>query len=148
MKGSDLFHQRACREPFIGFHPSVANFFRDYLSREKAVKFGDHFVINTHFPPFPGKFLQQPRGTFRGARGPGDRRLYFSHARRYQPVPLPLLASLLLQCATFRPDSRQYMEERFKNELAKRARRGAYNVVHDYIMCTAQIDKESEANIE
>jgi len=55
MKGSDLFRQLACREPFTGLHPSVAAFFREYLSREKAVKSGDHFVINTHFPPFPSR---------------------------------------------------------------------------------------------
>ena len=98
MKGSDLFHQRACREPFIGLHPSVANFFRDYLSREKAVKCGDHFVINIHFPPFPGKSFNNLAERFGALGEPGDRRLYFSHARRYQPVRLPLLASLL-QCS-------------------------------------------------
>jgi hypothetical protein len=128
MKGSDLFHQRACREPFIGFHPSAANFFRDCLSREKAVEFGDHFVINTRFPPFP--ILST---TSRNISGRSGRLATGAGTAFYDAL---------------RPDSRPYMEERFKNELAKRAWRGAYNVVYDYIICTAQIDKESEANIE
>lgn len=41
------------------------------------------------------------------------------------------------------PGSRRNMEERFKVELAKRARKGAYNVIHDYIMCVAQTEKEA-----
>jgi MoaA/NifB/PqqE/SkfB family radical SAM enzyme/SAM-dependent methyltransferase len=43
------------------------------------------------------------------------------------------------------PDWRQSMEESFKQELMRRTRNGLYNVVHDYIMCIARIDTESEA---
>lgn len=76
MKGSDLFHQLACREPFVGLHPSVAAFFRDYLSREKAVRFGDQFVINTHFPPYPGKAFNNLAEHFGALGEPLKRGLY------------------------------------------------------------------------
>lgn len=76
MKGSDLFHQLACREPFIGLHPLVAEFFRDYLSREKAVRFGDQFVINTHFPPFPSRAFNNLAEHFGALGEPRNRNLY------------------------------------------------------------------------
>lgn len=64
------------REPFTGMHPSVGAFFRDYLSGEKAVRFGDRFVINTHFPPFPSGAFDNLAEHF-GALGQLDnRRLY------------------------------------------------------------------------
>lgn len=55
MKGDELFRQLAAREPFASLHPAVGGFFKEYLSHEKAVSFNGRYVINTHFPPFPGK---------------------------------------------------------------------------------------------
>ncbi len=54
MKGNEFFTHLAGRQPFSRLNPQVAAFFKDYLSREKVVRFGDQYVINTHFPPFPG----------------------------------------------------------------------------------------------
>lgn len=76
MKGSDLFHRLACREPFTGLHPLVARFFRDYLSREKAVRFGDRFVINTHFPPYPSGAFDSLAEHFGALGDPHHRKLY------------------------------------------------------------------------
>jgi len=76
MRGDELFRRLAVREPFTGMHPSVGAFFRDYLSGEKAVRFGDRFVINTHFPPFPSGAFDNLAEHF-GALGQRDnRRLY------------------------------------------------------------------------
>ena len=85
MRGDELFRRLAVREPFTGMHPSVGAFFRDYLSGEKAVSFGDRFVINTHFPPFPsGAFDNLAEQTL------------FRNLWRHQPLRVPVLA--LLQC--------------------------------------------------
>ncbi|HBL22841.1 MAG TPA: hypothetical protein DDZ40_01840 [Deltaproteobacteria bacterium] len=76
MRGDEFFRQLAVREPFTGLHPSVGAFFRDYLSREKAVSFDGRFVINTHFPPFPGGAFDNLAEHF-GALGEREgRRLY------------------------------------------------------------------------
>lgn len=53
MRGDELFAQMATRPPFTKLHPRVAAFFKDYLSSEKAVRFGERHVINTNFPPVP-----------------------------------------------------------------------------------------------
>jgi MoaA/NifB/PqqE/SkfB family radical SAM enzyme/SAM-dependent methyltransferase len=76
MRGSDLFHRLASREPFTGLHPSVAQFFRDYLSREKTVRFGDRFVINTHFPPYPSSAFDSLAEHFGALGDPHNRKLY------------------------------------------------------------------------
>ncbi len=76
MRGDELFRQLAVREPFTGLHPMVGAFFKEYLSHEKAVEFDGRFVINTHFPPFPGKAFDNLARHF-GALGEiGRRRLY------------------------------------------------------------------------
>ena len=63
MKGSDLFAMVASRPPAARMDPAVAAFFKDYLENEKAARFGEQVVLNSHFPPFPGPafdaFLQQ-----------------------------------------------------------------------------------------
>ncbi len=58
MKGNDFFKQVAQREPFTRMRPSVAAFFKDYLSHEKAIKYKDYFVVNTQFPPFPSRAFE------------------------------------------------------------------------------------------
>ncbi|MHC4616506.1 MAG: radical SAM protein [Planctomycetota bacterium] len=53
MKGDEFFMQVLSRPPFSKMHPRVAAFFKDYLSNEKVIEFNGHFVVNTHFPPYP-----------------------------------------------------------------------------------------------
>lgn len=53
MHGTEFFKEMLSRPPFSKLHPQVAAFFKDYLSREKVVKFDGHYVVNTHFPPYP-----------------------------------------------------------------------------------------------
>jgi MoaA/NifB/PqqE/SkfB family radical SAM enzyme/protein-L-isoaspartate O-methyltransferase len=53
MRGDDFFMQVSRKPPFTRLHPKVASFFKDYFSKEKVIRFGDRFVVNTHFPPYP-----------------------------------------------------------------------------------------------
>jgi MoaA/NifB/PqqE/SkfB family radical SAM enzyme/ubiquinone/menaquinone biosynthesis C-methylase UbiE len=55
MKGDEFFTQVLSRPPFSKMHPKVAMFFKDYLSNEKVVSFNGHYMINTHFPPYPSR---------------------------------------------------------------------------------------------
>ncbi|MDD3844939.1 MAG: radical SAM protein [Syntrophorhabdaceae bacterium] len=76
MRGDEFFRQLAAREPFAGLHPSVGAFFREYLSREKAVSFDGRFVVNAHFPPFPGGAFDNLAEHFGALGERGNRRLY------------------------------------------------------------------------
>jgi MoaA/NifB/PqqE/SkfB family radical SAM enzyme/protein-L-isoaspartate O-methyltransferase len=53
MKGNDLFARIAASPSMSAMHPRIAEFFNGYLRGEKAVAFGNQWVINTHFPPVP-----------------------------------------------------------------------------------------------
>ncbi|MFC1853661.1 radical SAM protein [candidate division CSSED10-310 bacterium] len=53
MKGDEFLRMVGSKPPFSQLHPSVAAFFKEYLSHEKMVPFRDQYVLNTHFPPFP-----------------------------------------------------------------------------------------------
>ena len=53
MRGDAFFAEVSKRPPFTKLHPRGAGFFKDYLSREKVVRFGDCSVVNTNLPPFP-----------------------------------------------------------------------------------------------
>ena len=55
MKGNEFFAQLSTRPPFTKLHPKMASFFQEYLSKEKIVSFGDQWVVNTHFPPYPSR---------------------------------------------------------------------------------------------
>ena len=55
MRGDDLFLKMATRPPLTKLHPQVADFLKTYLQGEKAIPFGKHWVINTQFPPWPGR---------------------------------------------------------------------------------------------
>ncbi len=55
MKGNDFFERISNKPQFSKMHPKVAAFFKDYLSNEKALKFNDRWVLNTHFPPYPSR---------------------------------------------------------------------------------------------
>ena len=50
MRGDAFFAEISRRPPFTKLHPRVAGFFKDYLSREKVVRFGDCSVVTwLHF---------------------------------------------------------------------------------------------------
>jgi len=53
MRGTEFFSQLSGQPPLSRMNPQVAAFFRDYLAQEKVVRFGDRYVLNTHFPPYP-----------------------------------------------------------------------------------------------
>ena len=53
MRGDMFFTQVLSKPPFSKMHPTVAAFFKDYLSKEKVIEFNGRFVVNTHFPPYP-----------------------------------------------------------------------------------------------
>ena len=55
MRGDDFFLKMATRPPLTKLHPQVADFLKTYLQGEKAIPFGRHWVINTQFPPWPGR---------------------------------------------------------------------------------------------
>ncbi len=58
MRGDEFFRQIATTPPFSGMHPKIAAFFKDYLSREKVIQFGEKYVMNTHFPPYPSRAFE------------------------------------------------------------------------------------------
>lgn len=62
MTGADYFVHVASRPPLNKFHPQVGAFFREYLKNEKAVEFDGRLVLNTHFPPFPGRAFDRMAG--------------------------------------------------------------------------------------
>lgn len=58
MKGDDFFRMVAAKAPFSRMHPTIAAFFKDYLSHEKVIRFNDRYVLNTHFPPYPSRAFE------------------------------------------------------------------------------------------
>lgn len=53
-QGDEFLRQVAARPPFSKLHPRMAAFLAGYLAEEKVTRFGDRWVLNTHFPPYPG----------------------------------------------------------------------------------------------
>lgn len=111
MRGDEFFARIATRPPFTKLHPSVAAFLKDYLSREKAIRFGDQWVVNTHFPPYPSRAFETLAESFARLGDASDRRLYsvtlavtnrcryacwhcYNAGRSQADVPLPRLAEL------------------------------------------------------
>lgn len=74
MTGTDYFVHIASRPPLNKVHPQVGSFFREYLKNEKAVEFDGRLVLNTHFPPFPGRAFDRMAGQMIDA--PKGRRLF------------------------------------------------------------------------
>ncbi len=74
MTGTDYFVKVASRPPLNKVHPQVGAFFRDYLKNEKAVEFEGRLVLNTHFPPFPGRAFD--RMAEQMIESPKERRLF------------------------------------------------------------------------
>lgn len=76
MRGDEFFCGIAKRPPFTKLHPRVAAFFKDYFAREKAVSFGEQYVVNTHFPPYPSAAFDNLVEQFGLLGDAGHRRLY------------------------------------------------------------------------
>ncbi len=76
MKGNEFFRQEAKKEPFSRMHPGIAAFFMDYLSNEKVILFNDRYVLNTHFPPYPGRAFNTLAEHFNLIGDVSERRLY------------------------------------------------------------------------
>ena len=55
MRGNAFFAEAMKQPPFTKLDPRAAAFFLDYMSNEKVVRFGDCYVANTNFPPFPSR---------------------------------------------------------------------------------------------
>jgi MoaA/NifB/PqqE/SkfB family radical SAM enzyme/SAM-dependent methyltransferase len=77
MRGDAFFAMLAAQPAFARLDPGLAAFFKAYLAGEKAVPFGGRYVVNTHFPPWPGPAFDAFVGQFfeLGTDGP-SRRLY------------------------------------------------------------------------
>lgn len=76
MRGDAFFIELSKRPPFTKLHPRVAGFLKEYFSHEKAVRFGDRFVVNTHFPPYPSSAFDNLTEGFRRLGDANERRLY------------------------------------------------------------------------
>lgn len=76
MRGDQFFQEISRRPPFTKLHPRVAAFLKDYFSREKVIAFGERFVVNTHFPPFPSPAFDNLVEQFGLLGNAATRRLY------------------------------------------------------------------------
>ena len=111
MRGDELFVRISTRPPFTKLHPSVAAFLKEYLSHEKAVRFGDRWVVNTHFAPYPSRAFETLAESFARLGDASDRRLYsvtlavtnrcrydcwhcYNAGRSQADVPLPRMIEL------------------------------------------------------
>jgi MoaA/NifB/PqqE/SkfB family radical SAM enzyme/SAM-dependent methyltransferase len=73
MRGDEFFEEIAARPPLTKLHPRVASFLKNYLAGEKVIPFEGRRVINTQFPPYPGRAFESLLDHF---LGDGARRLY------------------------------------------------------------------------
>lgn len=76
MRGDVFFAEISKRPPFTKLHPRVAGFFKDYLSKEKVVPFGDSFIANTNLPPFPSGAFDSLVDQFAQLGDVDQRRIY------------------------------------------------------------------------
>ncbi len=112
MKGNEFFMEVAARPPFSKMHPAVAVFFKDYLSNEKVITFNGHFVLNTHFPPYPSRAFDNLVKHFNLIGETDERRLYsvtlavtnrcmyncwhcYNAGRNQQDIPLSVLKEVI-----------------------------------------------------
>ena len=91
MRGDDFFLKMATRPPLTKLHPQVADFLKTYLQGEKAIPFGKRWVINTQFPPWPGRAFDNLVDHFLRDDG---RRLYSVTLAVTNRCPFQLLALL------------------------------------------------------
>ena len=76
MRGDAFFVELAARPPFTRLAPGMAAFFKDYLAREKVIRFRDQYVVNTNFPPYPSAAFDNLVEQFGQLGETRDRRLY------------------------------------------------------------------------
>jgi hypothetical protein len=76
MRGDEFFVQVSRKPPFTKLHPRVAGYFKEYFAKEKVIQFGERFVVNTNFPPYPSRAFDQLADGFRALGDAGQRRLY------------------------------------------------------------------------
>jgi len=55
MEGDAFLNFIMKKESAQKMHPRIAGFLKDYLANEKVVHFNNQYVLNTHFPPYPGR---------------------------------------------------------------------------------------------
>jgi len=114
MKGDEFLKVCAGRPPFSRMHPVMISFFKSYLSGEKVISFGDRYVLNTHFPPYPGPAFDTMVRNFDAVGDAGDRRLFsvtlavtnrctyrcrhcYNAGRGREDVPLSVLREVIAQ---------------------------------------------------
>ncbi|HBT60862.1 MAG TPA: hypothetical protein DEB40_03855 [Elusimicrobia bacterium] len=76
MRGDKFFRDVATKPPFTKLHPGVAAFFKEYLAREKVIRYGDKFVVNTNFPPYPSPAFDRFAEGFIQVAAGGEPRLH------------------------------------------------------------------------
>ncbi|MEN6318213.1 MAG: radical SAM protein [Syntrophaceae bacterium] len=76
MKGEEFLKICAGRAPFSKMHPALMAFFKTYLSQEKVITFQDRYVLNTHFPSYPGPAFDTLVKNFNEVGKEGSRRLF------------------------------------------------------------------------
>jgi len=54
MNGTEFFVKISKQPPASNLHPRLGEFFKGFLAHEKIRDFQGKYVINTHFPPYPG----------------------------------------------------------------------------------------------
>jgi MoaA/NifB/PqqE/SkfB family radical SAM enzyme/SAM-dependent methyltransferase len=108
MKGEDFFVEIASQPLLSRLHPRVGQLLKEYFAGEKAVRFGDRWVINTHMPPYPGRAFDRMSGNLLGLQ----KRLYsvtlavtnrccfdcwhcYNAGRSQKDLPLATLVSLV-----------------------------------------------------
>jgi MoaA/NifB/PqqE/SkfB family radical SAM enzyme/SAM-dependent methyltransferase len=114
------FLAKAMREPaFAKMHPKVAAFFKDYLAHEKVLRFDGHYVLNTHFPPYPSPAFDNLVEHFQLIGDAEDRRLFsvtlavtnrchyncwhcYNAGRCQEDTPLPVLRETIRQLQDLR----------------------------------------------
>ena len=76
MRGDVFFAGVAGRPPLAQLHPRIGAFLKNYFANEKVIPFGDQFVVNTNFPPYPSPAFDHLARQFGGLGDAATRRLY------------------------------------------------------------------------
>jgi MoaA/NifB/PqqE/SkfB family radical SAM enzyme/SAM-dependent methyltransferase len=114
MKGEVFLKMCVGRPPFSKMHPRMLSFFKTYLSQEKVIRFQGRYVLNTHFPPYPGPAFDTLVKNFNEVGEAGSRRLFsvtlavtnrcsyrcwhcYNANRSQQDVPLSTLNTIVAQ---------------------------------------------------
>jgi hypothetical protein len=121
MNGHEFFQKIAVRPPFTKMHPAVGAFFKEYLSREKAIAFRGGLVVNTHFPPYPSPAFDNFAGHFVQFGKNAAKRLYSvtfavtnrcgTAASNTAPLPKNVTFAVTNRCGT----AEQVMEHLLKS---------------------------------